>query len=493
MLFLQKKTLEATSGTTPSSSNVVRVVPSRKASRLRFVWFVLGTAFGAALTYYVATVIHNSDPEYSSKQDKALRAFALLESKLAPLPKIAIPAAEAAHIEAPAQLVASAPVNVKAGLELPATLSVPIQRGDTLMSLLMDKGLNHEEAYNAVSSMKKVYDPKRLNIGQSLEMNLDKSKSDTSKASLTGLSIVISPLKTIKLSRIADDSFKAYEVKAPIFKGIARAGGTIHSSLYQTGVDSGVPPQMLGEIINALSYDVDFQRDIKEGDAIDIVYERMHTASNATAGFGKILYVSLTLGSKEFNLYHHMSADGYSGYYNAKGESVKKALLKTPINGAHITSSFGMRVHPLLGYSRMHKGVDFGAATGTPIYAAGDGVIEFAGRKAGYGNYVKVKHNTNYATAYGHASRFASGIHPGVHVKQGQVIAYVGMTGMATGPHLHYEILVNNAQVNPSGVKFRTGQTLAGRELKQFKGEQAQVQTALNTLPQNTQLASLNR
>jgi murein DD-endopeptidase MepM/ murein hydrolase activator NlpD len=172
---------------------------------------------------------------------------------------------------------------------------------------------------------------------------------------------------------------------------------------------------------------------------------------------------------------------------------VKKALLKTPINGARITSGFGMRMHPLLGYSKMHKGIDFGAAIGTPIYAAGDGVIEEAGRKGGYGNYVKLKHNDHYATAYGHASRIARGIHPGVHVKQGQVIAYVGSTGFSTGPHLHYEILVNGAQVNPSGVKFRTGQTLAGHEMAEFKKQQKQVQVALNTLPRTRQVASLER
>jgi murein DD-endopeptidase MepM/ murein hydrolase activator NlpD len=246
---------------------------------------------------------------------------------------------------------------------------------------------------------------------------------------------------------------------------------------------------MINEVINALSYDVDFQRDIHEGDEIDVVFERLHTDKNVTAGYGKILYISLKLDDRELTLYRHISKEGFAGYYNAKGESVKKALLKTPINGAHITSSFGMRMHPLLGYTKMHKGIDFGALTGTPIYAAGDGIIEEAGRKGGYGNYVRVKHSSSYATAYAHTSRFAKGIKVGIKVKQGQVIAYVGSTGSSTGPHLHYEIIQNGSPVNPSGVKFRTGQTLAGRDMAEFKKILQKVKTALATLPRKNQVA----
>ena len=464
-----------------SPAPVVRSLPSKKAVRLRSSWFILGTLFGAALTYYVVSAIHK-DPEYS-RQFGILHAYTLLDASLTSLP--ALPAQAAMT---PVAALPTAPV--KQSLNLPATLTLSVERGDTLTDMLMDKGVSHEEALNIIESMKKVYNPKKLGVGQALELHLDKGKDN--KPVIASLSIAVSPLKTIRLSRTEDDAFAIKEIKAPIFKGIMHAGGVIRSSLYQTGVDSGIPPQLLGEVIQALSYDVDFQRDIKEGDAIDVVYERMHTDKNVTAGYGNVLYASLTLGNKEVTLYRHASADGYGGYYTAKGESVKKALLRTPINGAHITSSFGMRMHPLLGYTKMHKGVDFGAVIGTPIYAAGDGVIEEAGRKGGYGNYVKVKHNNTYATAYAHASRFARGIHPGVHVKQGQVIAYVGSTGSSTGPHLHYEIIVNGAAVNPAGVKFRTGQTLQGRELASFKHEVKQVQTALATTPHKTQVAEAN-
>jgi murein DD-endopeptidase MepM/ murein hydrolase activator NlpD len=286
-------------------------------------------------------------------------------------------------------------------------------------------------------------------------------------------------LRTITLARDAKGKLLASEVKAAISKSLARAGGTIRSSLYQTAIDSGVPVKMVAEIIQAYSYDVDFQRDVHPGDRLDVVFERLHTDKNVTAGIGKMMYASLTLGGKDMTIYRHTSADGFTGYYNTKGESVRKALLRTPINGAHITSGFGMRHHPLLGYSKMHKGVDFGAPTGTPIYAAGDGVIEEAGRKGGYGNYVKLRHNKTYATAYGHASRIAKGIRPGVHVRQGQIIAYVGSTGASTGPHLHYEIIAGNAQVNPSGVKFRTGQQLGGKEYAAFRKNVKQVESLI--------------
>jgi len=466
----------------------VRTVLARRLSRLRFAWFLLGAFFGAALCYYLVTLIHH-DADYSKKENRE-RALKVLAAHLAPLPALpaSVPARATAAAPVPAAVAAATPE--KPGIMLPASYTLTIERGDTLVSLLTGKDVAQDEAYRIVDSMRHIYDPRHLTIGTSFELHLDKGE-DANHPIVTGLSIVVSPLKTVTLARLDDDSFRVREIKAPVYKSMARAGGEIHSSLYQTGTESGIPPQMLSEIIQAFSYDVDFQRDIREGDSIDIVFERMHTDRNVTAGYGKVLYASLVLGDRQLTVYRHVSPDGFAGYYNGKGESVKKALLKTPINGARITSGFGMRMHPLLGYSKMHKGIDFGAAIGTPIYAAGDGVIEEAGRKGGYGNYVRLRHSATYSTAYGHASRIARGIAPGVHVKQGQVIAYVGSTGFSTGPHLHYEIIVNGAQVNPAGVKFRTGQMLAGREMNQFKHEARQVQVALSTLPRRTQVAQL--
>ena len=183
-----------------------------------------------------------------------------------------------------------------------------------------------------------------------------------------------------------------------------------------------------------------------------------------------MLYAALTLGGKKIPMYY-FEHDGDGEYYSPSGESVRKSLLRTPIDGAKITSGFGMRLHPILGYTRMHKGVDFGAPVGTPIYAAGNGTIVDIGMRNGYGNYIRVKHNDTYSTAYAHISRFALGMKKGEHVKQGEVIAYVGATGEATGPHLHYEVLINNQQVNPATVKVAGGDKLTGKDLAAFKAQ----------------------
>lgn len=473
-------------------SVVVRPASPKKLKRLRIAWFVLGAIFGMLTVYSAFSFIHTGET-YSKRGNSAVK-YASLGYKTAPV--ISAPVLQAAV--AP---TVSSPVLSQAATQtaqkteekpkplFPASMNVAVHPGDTMMSLLMGKGITHDEAYNIVQSMKGIYNPKNLIVGQLLEMHLDKNRNNGSRPSLSGLSIPVSPVKTIKLARTQDDSFTIKEVKEKTIKSLTRAGGTINSSLYQTGIDSGLPPQMLGEIISALSYDVDFQRDIQQGDTLDVVYERVHTDKNVTTGYGNVIYASLILSGEELTIYRHASSDSYSGYYNKNGESVKKALLRTPINGAHITSGFGMRKHPLLGYSKMHKGIDFGAYTGTPIYAAGDGTIEEAGPKGGYGNYVRIKHSNNYSTAYGHASRIARGIHRGTHVKQGQVIAYVGSTGRSTGPHLHYEILVNGNQVNPSGIKFRTGQTLQGRELAQFKQQVKKLSAELTSIPRKTQVA----
>ena len=456
---------------------VVRTASAKKMVRLRTVWFALGILLGFAAAYFLILYLH--PPQEYSKKIKPNNLVAQALPILAPVQSIPVKAL-------PKPIAKVTPPAPK--LVLPANLNVAVKRGDTLMSVLMARGIEREEAIKISQSMKKVYNSKYLNAGQSLQLHLDKSQENSEKPKLTSLSIDISPVKTIALAR-TKDSYSAKTINAPIFKGIGRAGGAIKGSLYQTATNAGLPPKMIAEIINALSYDVDFQRDIKEGDELDVVFERMHNGKDVTTGYGNILYISLSLSDRDINVYRHISPDGYSGYYSANGESVKKALLKTPINGAHITSSFGMRMHPLLGYSKMHKGIDFGAVTGTPIYAAGDGVVEEAGRKGGYGNYVRLKHGNTYSTAYAHASRIAKGVVVGAHIKQGQVIAYVGSTGSSTGPHLHYEILVGGEQVNPSGVKFRTGQTLAGHELAEFKKQVKQVATAIATKPRKTQVA----
>ena len=213
---------------------------------------------------------------------------------------------------------------------------------------------------------------------------------------------------------------------------------------------------------------MDFQRDIRPGDGFEVMFKRFHDAEGNLVHNGAIVHAALTLSGERRPIYLHTTADGRTGYFNEKGESARKALMRTPIDGARLSSAFGKRRHPVLGYSMMHRGVDFAAPAGTPIYAAGQGSIVYAGRKGAYGNYIRLRHNRLYATAYAHMRRFARGMAKGRRVKQGQVIGYVGSTGRSTGPHLHYEILREGRRVNPFKVKMPSGRKLTGKELERF-------------------------
>lgn len=485
-----------------ASAYQLRPMNSRRMQRLRAAWFALGIAVGVSAGVGLAKWL-----EHRPLIEIALDAPIATSPVTPPVTpsetpqEVATPAQQAEEKPAPQQAMALASepfgppappvVAAKPALTLPATLTYTLRKRETLQAYLREKGLTEAEIAHMQEAMKPFVNVKRMGAGQAFTAKLVAHPQEKDAAALQSLTLDVTPLKTLTLTRNDKGGFNTKEIKNPVYKGMAHAGGVIRSSLYQTAIDSGIPVKMVGEIIQAFSYDIDFQRDIHRGDRIDVVFENTHTEKNVTTSIGKMMYASLTLDGESYTIYRHVAADGFSGFYNAKGESVKKALLRTPINGAHVTSGFGMRMHPLLGYSKMHKGVDFGAPTGTPIYAAGDGVVEEAGRKGGYGNFVKLRHNKSYATAYGHASRLAKGIHKGTHVRQGQVIAYVGSTGQSTGPHLHYEVIMGSAPVNPAGVKFRTGQTLAGREFAAFKKEKKQIETTLANRSKKIQVAAL--
>ena len=439
----------------------IQAVPSRRIDRIRFSWFVVGVTFGALLSFLASPSGTYETVKSGAAQIKNAFVWEWPEQKLAAAP-------EDNDAEADA---------------MPLSVELEVQRGDTLLTMLTDSNVAYDEAVTVVQAVRTVYNPRSLNIGQNLSLNLDKSAKGEGVATVSELAIAVSPLKTIKLTRTPAGDFKVTKIEAPVEKKLARSGGVITNSLYETGIQSGIPANLLGEVINAFSYDVDCQRAVKDGDKLDVLYEKMETSDGIGAGTGNLVYAALTIKGKELKIYRYADKSGNAGFYNALGESIRKALLKTPINGARITSGFGMRRHPLLGYSKMHKGVDFGAPSGTPIYAAGDGMVKFAGRKGGYGNYLQIGHNNQYATAYGHISRFASGITEGKRVRQGQVVAYVGSTGRSTGPHLHFEVLMNGSQINPAGMKLKTGDKLEGKALAAFKQKLGSVQVALDSLP----------
>ncbi|MGY9016440.1 MAG: peptidoglycan DD-metalloendopeptidase family protein, partial [Rhodospirillales bacterium] len=232
---------------------------------------------------------------------------------------------------------------------------------------------------------------------------------------------------------------------------------------------AGLSASVLVDLIRVYSWDVDFQRGIHPGDGFEVMFEQLYEADSGTKVNGDIVYAALTLQGVRHPIYRHKAVKNGAEYFDEQGKSAKKALMRTPINGARLSSGFGRRKHPILGYTRMHRGLDFAAPRGTPIYAAGNGILEVAGRKGAYGNYIRIRHNGTYKTAYGHMKSLARGMRKGKRVRQGQVIGYVGTTGRSTGPHLHYEILQGGRQVNPRRLKMPSGRQLKSSELLRFK------------------------
>ena len=243
----------------------------------------------------------------------------------------------------------------------------------------------------------------------------------------------------------------------------------ITNSLYSDGINNNIPNQILIKLIQLFSFDLDFQRDIRKDTQVSVSYEKIFTENKTKYIFGDIQYARVTIKNNTLEYFKFLTDDGYIDYFNREGKNVKKSILKTPLDGARLSSTYGMRKHPISGFNKMHKGIDFAAPKGTPVYAGGNGVIEMAGRNGGYGNYIRIRHNNEYKTAYAHLSGFKKGISKGVRVNQGEVIGYVGSTGRSTGPHLHYEIIYQNKQINPLKLKLPSGKILEGKELERFK------------------------
>ena len=374
----------------------------------------------------------------------------------------------------------------------PRVMSLIARSGDTLLELLQRAGVEHADAAEAVQALRPLYDPRGLRPGQKVEVKFGPVAPSTGQRPFEALALSPEPGRRVVTAR-TDDGFAASANKLAEVRDTAHYAGTIKTSLFDSAMAEGVPPAVIAEMIRIFSYDVDFQRDLQPGDAFEVMYPRMLDPQGQVTRTGDISFADLVLSGKHLSLYRFVDASGQADYYNDKGESVRKALLRTPVDGARITSGYGMRLHPILGYTIMHKGVDFGAPTGTRIMAAGDGVVLAAGYHGNNGIYIKLKHNNTYSTTYSHMSAIAQGIHVGSHVKQGQVIGYVGATGLATGPHLYYEVLVDNKQVNPVGVRFRSGNTLAGRDLARFKAAVADDEFKLAATPLSTEVALAHR
>ena len=349
-----------------------------------------------------------------------------------------------------------------------------INDGDTLGSILDEANISSTDSIALVNALSKKFNPRKLNIGTVITLNFDENA--TSVPILNSMVVGISSSKKIEVSRNTNGEFTAFELVVPLVRQVVHKSSVIKNSFIGTATELSIPSNAVMGMIRAFSYDVDFQRDIKRGDKLEVVMDKFYTEDGKLSHTGNILYSSLTLGDKKISIYQFIHPDGEIAYYNEKGESIKKEFLRTPVNAAKISSKFGLRQHPVSGYTKMHKGIDFSAPVGTPILAAGSGVVEAAARFGGYGKYIRIKHNNTYSTVYGHASRFAKGIKVGSKVVQGQVIAYVGTTGVTTGPHLHYEVLEGGKQINPLKFKFASNSAkLTGKMLELFKQNKKQI------------------
>jgi murein DD-endopeptidase MepM/ murein hydrolase activator NlpD len=368
----------------------------------------------------------------------------------------------------------------------PAALvkTISVGRGDTLLKLLTKAGADTAESSLAIEALRGLYNPKKLQLGQEITLTFARDANDALQ--LATLNVPDSIERSVSVTR-GGDGFQAQEILRELDQSQVHGAGTITSSLYEAALDAGIPMPVLTEMIRLFSYDVDFQREVQKGDSFEVFYEQFSDDDGKAVKTGDIRAAAMTLSGQEIRYYRYAPPGEEPDYFTARGMSVRKALLRTPIDGARLSSGFGMRNHPVMGYSRMHRGVDFAAASGTPIQAAGDGTVQTAGRNGGYGNYVRIRHNSQYSTAYGHMSRIA--VKAGQRVRQGQIIGYVGSTGLATGPHLHYETIYNGTQINPLSIRLPTGRKLEGKELAAFQRAVDEVDREIAATPPRTWVA----
>ncbi len=362
----------------------------------------------------------------------------------------------------------------------PKTTTVSVGRGDTLMRLLTKNDVPRTDAHAVVTALEPVFDLRRLQIGQEFALTFTPEEDGQGGLGrLEGVQFAAAPGKDIEVSLKSGDGWVARSIEHALVRKDSRVAGSIETSLYDAALAAEMPIDILLRMIRLFSYDVDFQRDIQSGDSFDVLFERDLNDEGDVVKLGEMVYAAMTLSGKEYAYYRHTPSSGFTDFFDKNGKSVRKALMRTPINGARLTSRFGKRKHPILGYTKMHRGVDFGAPTGTPIMAAGDGVVDYVGRNGAYGKYIRLRHHDSYKTAYAHLSRYAKGLSKGTRVRQGETIGYVGSTGRSTGPHLHYEVIREGRRLNPMSVKIPAGETLKGKDLKQFANARATADTRL--------------
>ena len=340
-----------------------------------------------------------------------------------------------------------------------------IKTGDNLVNILNNLSVNEKEIKKIVKLLKNT-EAQNLIENQTLKLTIENNENFKE---ISNILIPVSKSRKLEIYKeLKNNEFVKREIVTNLEKKIILKEGIIKSSLYRSATKENIDPNIIIEFARLYGFQVDFQRDIRKNDSFQIIYEIFVDENGKIFENGNIIYANLMLRG-QLNQLYYFPKKNFDGHYDENGKSVKKALMKTPINGARLSSSFGMRKHPILGYNKMHRGTDFAAPEGTPIMASGDGVIIKAGWCGGGGNCVKIKHNKTYQTVYAHMKNFSNISIPGNRVKQGQIIGYVGSTGLSTGPHLHYEVIENGKKINSQQLKLPPGKSLDGTSRKQFE------------------------
>ena len=346
------------------------------------------------------------------------------------------------------------------------TINYKIQKGDTYENIIDSLDIPDSEKKTFLEHVKKLKQVRSLKVNQKIFFKIDRKD----KLKIIEFKIEIDKKRDIIFKRDKDFAkFNSKIIEKNLTKVIIFKEGIIENSLYNTALNLGIKTNTIIEFARLYGFQVDFQRDIWKGDSFQIMFEQFENDDGSIIESGDIIYSNLKLKGNDLSLYKFEFGKKEIDYFDENGKSMKKTLMKTPINGARLSSSFGKRKHPILGYTKMHLGTDFAAPTGTPIMASGDGVVTRAQWCGGGGNCVKIKHNSVYQTVYAHMSKFGRGIKKGVKVKQGQIIGYVGSTGLSTGPHLHYEVIENGKKINSQKLKLPSGKTLKGKLRKKFE------------------------
>jgi murein DD-endopeptidase MepM/ murein hydrolase activator NlpD len=364
--------------------------------------------------------------------------------------------------------------------------TLTVGKGDTLMSLFAKVDTEPTEAQSIIDALSPIFQADDLKAGEEIRFSLVPAPSDTGAMEPVKVSIYAhggDHLATATRNRQGDFVATADGDDSKAQAASTRA--TLYTSFYHAALEQHIPQTTIDKLLRVNSYDVDFKQRVKPGDQFEVFFD-----SSSDDEIGELLYTSMTIDGVQRKFYRFRTPDDVVDYYDEDGNSAKKFLMRNPVKGGRYTSGFGMRKHPLLGIVRMHTGVDWAAPVGTPILAAGDGTIEMVGGKGGYGNYVRIRHPNGYSTAYGHMSRYADGVAPGVAVKQGQVIGYVGNSGLSTGPHCHFEVLVNNDFVNPMTIAVPRGLQLQGRELAEFQRERNRIDALMQMDPVTARVAT---